>query len=247
MKVLSYICLFFIFIFTVTSELEARSDKFIQRIGFMGLYTGGLDLNTPVTGLSGMGAMLETRFRLYDRLTFSFYAGYSYLHVNQPDPIEWWEWDYWEIYYRNYLSVWTGEGIYTYEIDPQQRVELYPVLLTLNYEFPELLRRLSGSVSIGGGYFVFENRLFTNERWWKEFPNIDYVYEYSFSNHAPSKNGSLFGFVAGMNLTYRVSNILGINLSTNYNHIISSIRKDDFQIFPYTSSVNFVTGIVLFY
>lgn len=247
MKVLSYIIIVLTTGFSVAPALNAQNDKIIDQIRFSGVYTGGLDLNDRVTSLNGLGAGFEARFRLYDKFTFSLHAGYSYLHVEQPDPIEWWGWDYWEIYYRTYLDVWTGEGIYGYEIEPMQRVELYPVLLTVNYALPNLTDRLSWSLSVGGGVFVFENRLFTNEYWWKEFPDIDYIYEYNFSNNAPSKHGTLYGIVTGINATYRLWNVLGINFNTNYNHLISSMREHDFAVFPYGSSFNISTGIVLFY
>lgn len=233
--------------FFVSEPGHAQDGKLIEQIRLSGAYTGGMKLNDPVTGANGLGFRIEGRFALYRNLSMSLHAGYSYLHIRQPDPITWWEWDYWEIYYSTYLEVWTQEGIYGYEISPQQRVELFPISVTFNYALPRLADRLAWSLSLGGGVFIFENRLFTNEYWWKEFPAIDFVYEYRFTNHAPSKHGAVYGIVTGLDLTYRISRVFGITVSTHYNHLISSIRKNDFELFPYGSSLNVSTGMIFYY
>ncbi len=196
----------------------------------------------------GLGGGIGVSFNLFDNFNLGVQVGYNLYSVSQDSALEQWKWDFWEYRYKgNVKNDTASDPNLSSRIDVAQKMDAIPVVITLNYKF-SLLDELDVRPTVGGGFLYFSRRLYLEENWKKVYPAYNnYTFEYSYRNFAPNKTGYPFLITAGLNINYKLSELIALAGDFQYNSIIKTEGKNGYDDLPFNNSFSFKLGITFLY
>ncbi len=213
----------------VTSEFLGKSNKI------------------DVYRAEGYGGGAEFSFHIYDKFYINLTGGYTHYTIQQDSALLQWNWRFWDARYRNRVKAdLAADTNLTATITPVQTMDIIPVMLTFNYKF-EPVKNLFITPYAGGGILFYTRSLFINEYWKKYFAQVDYSFSYSFHNFADDKKGNPAAINGGVDLTYKLSEIIRISSKFSFLHVIKTDGSMGYNDFPFYNAINFNLGITFMY
>jgi len=210
-------------------------------------YSVGLSKRLEITKADAVGGSVKAKFMIWDNLSIGLNAGYKLYSLSEPDVLNSWSWNFWsERYYNKIVSDLKADPNLSVEISGIQKMDILPVGIDLNYDFV-LFDDLLITPSIGGGVYFFTRRMFAQESWSKNFPSAGYVFHYSFRNFAPSKKGNPAYISSGLNIEYKVFQVMNIYSAFNFTYMIPVEGKMGFDVFPFSDELIIKLGISINY
>jgi len=194
--------------------------------------------NQQLNSVNGAGAGATIRFSLGQKWNFLFTSGYFNLKVNQNNPIDYWNWEFWNRFYGNYIRDLQRDSNYVAQLSYRQHLHLIPFIVQLEFSQP-IGERFTVQVAFGGGIFYFKRVLTVHEKWTKYFPEKDYRFTYAFDNHANPHSGTIPACNLALQTNYRLRANLNLNAGVQWGYFFKTGTK---QFFPFRQLVQFQLG-----
>ena len=200
-----------------------------------------------ITNADAVGGGVKVKFAVWDNFNLGIIGGYKLYSVNEPDVLNTWGWQFWtDRYYNKIVSDLAADPNLSVEIGAVQKMDLIPLVIFAEYDL-EITDRFFVTPSIGSGIYFYTRRMYATENWRKYFPGADYTFDYSFRNFAPAKKGNPAFINSGLDLEYRLFEIMSIYSSINYNYIIQTEGSMGYDAFPFENEISLKLGIVIKY
>jgi hypothetical protein len=200
-----------------------------------------------ITNADAVGGGVKVKFTVWDNFNLGFIGGYKLYSLNEPDVLNNWGWQFWtDRYYSKIVSDLAADANLSVEIGAVQKMDVIPFVIFAEYDF-EITDRFFVIPSIGSGIYFYTRRMYATENWRKYFPGADYTFDYSFRNFAPAKKGNPAFINSGLDLEYRLFEIMSIYSSINYNYIIQTEGSMGYDAFPFENEISLKLGIVIKY
>jgi len=255
--------------------ISAQIKISLESVTAFGNYMQMLKKDSAITSATGPGGGLEIRFHLNDMFSVSIAGNYSVINIDQDNPIDKWNWEYWIRYYRNWIIQLMGgdslylngvliptrnisaatltsgtllgkDSIYKAEIVPRQYINLLPVILMVNVSYPAA-EFLKLYASIGGGLYIFGRNLYLDEKWWKRFPSVNYTFQYGFKDYANEKTGTLLGVMGAIGGRIALTGSFAFSVAVEYHYILPTENRAGYYDFPLNHIINVRGGITFVY
>lgn len=240
------------------SSLDAQ----INAVAFSGLAVGSFQTKDDwkIKKVNGYGGNIEVRFTVKERLKLTGSFGYQRCTINQDEFALFAEynWKYWKRYYGdindpNFIKStrWVQsvlkDSSYSATFNPVQNMDMFPILLKLEYELP-VNEDLQLRPSIGGGIVFYQKNLYIEETWKKSFPQLDnYVYSYSFRNMDEKVVGNPLMVAAGLDVDYLIYDGIQLSGALNYALIINTKQSNGYEHFPVKDLFSGKLGLTFLY
>lgn len=206
--------------------LEPAEAQFRSAAVF-GQYSAPVTKRLGVTDASAWGGGLELRVDVTESIGISLTGLYEYWWIEQPDAIDQWNWDFWIQRYRGIVQAnLASDPNLSATLTPEVVMESIPVYLSASFEF-EALSDLRVRPYAGAGITFYTKKLYLHETWNKYFPDTDYTLTYDYLNFAPSKEGSPFMGVAGLEVSYRPVSMFEFSGAVHYMQFLGEERGYD--------------------
>lgn len=200
-----------------------------------------------ITNADAVGGGIKVKFNLIENINIGFIGGYKLYSLNEPDVLNTWGWQFWtDRYYNKIVSDLAADPNLSAEISAVQKMDLIPAIVFVEYDF-NLFDKLYLTPSAGGGVYFYTRRMYAVENWSKYFPDADYTFYYSFRNFAPSKKGNPAFVFTGLDIEYRLFEIMNVYSAVNFNYIIPSEGSMGYDAFPFENEFCIKLGIVIKY
>jgi hypothetical protein len=200
-----------------------------------------------VTEATSWGGGLELQYDITSSVAVSLTGLYEYWWITQPDAINQWNWDFWIQRYQGIVqSNLASDPNLSATLTPDVVMEAIPVYLTASFRF-EPLANVQLRPYAGAGIYFYTKKLYLLETWSKYFPDEDYTLTYDYRNFAPPKTGKPFLAVAGLELSYRLSEMLEIDGGVRYLYVVGSGGSRGYDEIPMENSLSVTLGIGVLY
>jgi hypothetical protein len=200
-----------------------------------------------ITNADAVGGGVKVKFTVWDNFNLGFIGGYKLYSLNEPDVLNNWGWQFWtDRYYSKIVSDLAADANLSVEIGAVQKMDVIPFVIFAEYDF-EITDRFFVIPSIGSGIYFYTRRMYATENWSKYFPAADHTFNYSFRNFAPAKKGNPAFINSGLDLEYRLFEIMSIYSSINYNYIIPTEGSMGYDAFPFEKEISLKLGIAIKY
>ncbi|HSL88875.1 MAG TPA: hypothetical protein VK870_06220 [Ignavibacteriaceae bacterium] len=200
-----------------------------------------------ITNADAVGGGVKVKFTVWDNFNLSFIGGYKLYSLNEPDVLNNWGWQFWtDRYYNKIVSDLAADANLSVEIGAVQKMDVIPFVIFAEYDI-EITDKFFVTPSVGSGIYFYTRRMYAVENWGKQFPAADYTFYYSFRNFAPAKKGNPAFVNSGIDLEYRLFEIMSIYTSINYNYIIPTEGSMGYDAFPFENEVSLKLGIAIKY
>lgn len=197
--------------------------------------------------INGFGSGASIRFRMNKFLAMGIECAYNNLKIDQDDAVEQWNWKFWEKFYGAYIhDLQKSDSNYVAVLKPFQRISIIPVHLAVVARFPNKTF-FTPELNMAVGVYFYKRNLWLSEQWQKNFPDLNYTYEYGFNNYAEVHRGRVYGARVGLGGYIALSKYIKLNLMGKYHHIIQIGREENYDDFPMDSFIEFSTGVSFFY
>ncbi|MGE5621313.1 MAG: hypothetical protein ACM3U0_01935 [archaeon] len=241
-----------------SSSLIGQVNSVTFSAGYSGTFSKRSDLQ--ISSLKGMGGDIEVRFDVYGQFRLSVTGGYTVFSVEQNmyAMFSEWNWRYWKRYFGDindpnfsrstqWVQSILKDSSYSASFNPVQKMDVFPVFLTGSLEF-----NASDDVAIrpylGAGVLFYSKRLYVEESWKKVFAGLDnYVYGYSYRNMSENVTGNPYAALAGMDIKYKVSDVLSLGLSARYAYVVKTKGKYGYDNFPVKDIYSAQLGLTFSY
>ncbi|MCK6613509.1 MAG: hypothetical protein L6Q47_04680 [Ignavibacteriaceae bacterium] len=215
----------------------------VTSISFYSDYSAGLSKRIKVTEADAVGGGLILKYNVMDWFSLNLTAGYTLYSVSQDSALQKWNWDFWEIRYRNRVAADLAENPGSAaSLVPVQKMDILPVLLSFSREF-ELTDNLKISPEIGGGVYFYTRRMYLAESWQRRFDSYGLTYEYSYRNFATNKYGNPAVIFAGAGVRYIFTEGFSLEGSVKYQQILKTEGSMGYNEFIFENALS--TGLAL--
>lgn len=219
----------------------------VQSISFYTDYSTALSKRLSVNKADGVGGGLTLRFKVADMFVVSLTGGYTLYSVSQDSALQKWNWDFWEIRYKNRVAADLAENPGSKaSLVPVQKMDLLPVLIGIGKEF-NLSESFAVYAEAGGGLYFYTRRMYLAEEWQRRFDSYGLTYEYAYRNFATDKYGNpavVFGNVTGR---YTLSEGFALEAKVKYSHILNINDKMGYNAFIFENDFGFAVSAVFNY
>ncbi len=227
--------------------LPGKADaQILREIQITGGYSQdmGMEADKLLKRIKGPAAGAVIHLNLTDYLSVSLEGSYADLTIDQDDPVEQWNWPFWQRFYRNYVrNLVNSDPNYSVVLTPMQNMYMIPVVVAVNGFLP-VNDWISPFISLGGGMVFYERNLRLNEAWTKYFPEIDNYFNYEYDNHAGSKKGQAWLARIAVGAEFHIWESFGLSTDLAYTHYF--LQQHD-TFFPLRSDLSVRAGIVFYY
>lgn len=227
----------------VSMLMAGAAQAQVTSISFFSDYSSGLSKRIKVTEADAVGGGLILKYNVMDWFTLNLTAGYTLYSVSQDSALQKWNWDFWEIRYKNRVAADLNENPGSAaSIVPVQKMDILPVLISFSKEF-ELTEDLKISPEIGGGVYFYTRRMYLAESWQRKFDSYGLTYEYSYRNFATNKYGNPVVIFAGTGLRYVISEGFSLEGSVKYHQVLKTEGSMGYNEFIFENALS--TGLAL--
>lgn len=188
--------------------------------------------------VNGLGGGAVIRFSLNTRWNILLEGGYFNLNIEQNDPIAYWNWEFWNRFYGNYIRDLQRDSNYVAQLSYRQQLHLIPALIQMEFT-QKLGKRFSIQAAVGGGLFYFKRVLTVHEKWSKYFPEKDYRFSYAFDNHANPHSGTLPASSLSLQASYGLKPDLCVTAGFQWHYFF---KTEDRKYFPFRQMLQFQIG-----
>lgn len=225
--------------FILTGALQAQ----VKSISFFSDYSASLSKRISVSEADAVGGGLTLKYNVSDWFSFNLTAGYTLYSISQDSALQKWNWDFWEIRYRNRVAADLAENPGSAaSIVPVQKMDILPVLISFSREF-ELMEGLKISPEVGGGVYFYTRRMYLAESWQRKFDSYGLTYEYSYRNFATNKYGNPIVLFAGAGLRYIITEGFSLEGSVKYHQVMKTEGSMGYNEFIFENALS--TGLAL--
>lgn len=238
----NFILLILIILFSADSYSQLHS------INLFTDYSVGVTKRLSVTEADALGGGVGVYFKVFDYLTVGVVGSFKMFSINQDSALTQWDWYFWDVRYRGSVQADLADSALALSatFNPIQKMDFLPIMLTFKSSF-NLFENFSASPVIGGGIVFYTRRLYLEEDWTRKFDAIDYTFSYKYRNFADDKTGNPFFIMGGLNITYRLGEVVSISTDFNYNHIIKTEGKFGYDQLPFSDSYSIKLGLNFLY
>jgi hypothetical protein len=237
----------FNFIVVLFCLISSTSYAQLEQIKVFTDYSFAGSKNLATYKADALGGSIATNFHIYENLFINIQLGYALYSIGQDSALTQWKWDFWEQRYKGNVRADTAsDKNLTARIDVIQKMDVIPFVITFNYKF-SFSEDFDIRPSVGGGFMYYSRRLFLEEHWKKVYTSYNYTYEYSYRNFAPNKTGNPLLFTAGLNMNYKIAEILALSGDFYYTHFLKTIGKFGFDDLPFNDSFTIKLGLTFLY
>ncbi len=235
----------------------------VSSVDFSGAVSGSFRKNTDwkIESVKGYGGDVSVKFNLYQNFKLSIRAGYRVFSIKQDANALFAEynWKYWQRYYGNIndpnfknATQWVqtllkGDSTYSATFNPVQDMDVFPVGITLSYEFSPVAH-LSVRPYIGSEMLFYQKRLYIDETWKKKFSQLDnYVYSYSFRDMDQYVIGNPIAGQLGIDAEYQVHDLVKLTAGFDYSVTYGPSAGAGYAHFPMRDMFSAKLGVMLLY
>ncbi len=236
------------FIFSSLLILLLSSNGFSQlkSIKIFGDYSFANQKRILVNKIDAVGGGVGIYLKIYDNFSIGIIGCYQLFSLQQDSALEKWRWDYYEYRWKGNIRADLLDSNYQASIRPVQKMDVIPIMLSINYSF-DVLNNIVISPFVGGGVIFYTRRLMLEEYWTRKYPQADYTFSYNYQNFAPTKSGNPFFLIAGTGIEYQFSEIASLAFDFSYTSMMKTAGKYGFEEFPFSNSFNFKFGLSFLY
>lgn len=236
-------------IITIAAFLFLTDSSYsqVQSISFYSDYSTALSKRLSVNKASSVGGGLTLRFDVSGLFVISLTGGYSLYSVSQDSALQKWNWDFWEIRYRNRVAADLAENPGSKaSIVPVQKMDLMPVLLGFGKEF-SISESFSVYPEIGAGIYFYTRRMYLAEEWQRRFDSYGITYEYSYRNFASDKFGNPAVIFGNLSARYTLSEGFALEGKIKYAQVMNLNDKMGYNAFVFENDFGFGVSVVFNY
>lgn len=199
--------------------VEAHAQVSPHRLDVSGSYIFAGSMHDGVTNSSGPGIAVALDFRPARFLGIAFGVQLHRMGIDQDQPIDRWDWGYWELEWQNQSDILLRSPDYSAEQIPVQNVTMISggIMPSIGFGSGRIEARLAAGPSIT----YFARSLYLDEHWSRYYPEADHTFEMSFRNYAEDKTGYEMGIDARISADYRISSLLGISTGVQYRRLLN--------------------------
>lgn len=234
------------FLFFVFILFNKTNFSQLQSVNIFGDYSSVLSKRISVTQASSLGGGIEVRFKLSENFSLGLIGSYQLFNIEQDDELNKWNWEFWNLRYKGITQSDLTDTNLRAVFTSVQKMDLFPFLISLNYNYA-LAEKFIISSAVGGGILFYTKKLYLDEYWEKKFNQIGYMFSYSYHNFAPDKNGNPIALMLGLNLSYEIFNNFRIASIFNFLQVIKTNGKLGYDEFPFNNSMSFKIGLTFIY
>lgn len=227
----------------LTSSLLSQELRSVQ---FFSDYSMPNVKRLQVNKIDAVGGGIKISFKLDEDSDLDFNFGYQLYSIQQDSALARWNWDFWEIRYKNRIAADLIErpGL-AVSLNPIQKMDLYPVYLTLTHNV-RLFEGFKVTPKLGGGVMFYTRRMYLVEDWQRRFDST-FTFEYSYRNFATNKIGNPFFVTFGLALDYRAGDYIELSAGSEFRHIFRTPNKFGFDQFVFNDALSVKLGITFLY
>jgi hypothetical protein len=235
----------------------------VQSVNFVGAYSTTFNTNSDwkVESVKGYGGDVQVKVNLHGNWKLGISAGYRVFSVKQDNFALFAEynWKYWQRYYGNIndpnfknATQWVqtllkGDSTYSASFEPVQDMDVFPVAVSISYEFSPL-KNLVVRPYLGTAILFYQKRLYINETWSKKFADLDnYVYSYSFRDMDKYVVGNPLAGQAGCEAEYQLNDLVKLTAGVEYYALYGKKFGAGYSDFPMRDMFSAQLGIMLLY
>ena len=219
----------------------------VHSVAFYGSYAYATSTRLDVDYARAWGGGVRLRLGIADPVQLGITGGYEQYAIQQPDELNRWNWKFWDERYEGIVrDNLASDTTLRASFDTVQTMELFPVLLTVEVvlaPFGDLTIR----PSVGAGFLFYTKKLYLEETWSRSYSQIDYTFQYSYRNFANTKSGNPLAAVAGLEVSYRLGDLLSLDAGAYYRGVIATPGSLGYDELPYTSALSLTLGFSLMY
>lgn len=207
-------------------------------------YSQPITKRLGVTDASAWGGGLELRYDITESVGINFTGLYEYWWIEQPDALDQWNWDFWIQRYKGIVqATLASDPNLSATLTPEVVMESIPVYVSASFEF-EAAEDLRIRPYAGAGVYFYRKKMYLHETWGKYFPDANYTLTYDYLNFAPPKEGKPFLGVGGVEVSYRLMDMLEIAGAVHYMQILGTGRGYDEMPMENALSIRLGLGFV---
>ncbi|NUN10582.1 MAG: hypothetical protein HUU54_15510 [Ignavibacteriaceae bacterium] len=232
-----------LFVLFITASLLAQEVRSVQ---FFSDYSMPNVKRLNVNKIDAVGGGLKISFKIDEDSDLDFNFGYQLFSIQQDSALARWNWDFWEIRYKNRIASDLIErpGL-AVSLNPIQKMDVYPVYLTLSHRV-KITDGLKIIPKIGGGLMFYTRRMYLEEEWQKRFDST-FTFEYSYRNFATNKIGNPIFVTMGLTIDYSIGDYIDISAGSEFRHIFRTPGKFGFDQFVFNDALSVKLGITFLY
>lgn len=219
----------------------------VHSVAFYGSYSFATSSRLDVDYARAWGGGVRLRVGIIDPVQIGITGGYEQYAIEQPNELNLWNWKFWNERYagivRDNLA---SDTTLRASFDTVQTMEVIPVLLTVEVMLSPL-EDLVVRPSLGAGFLFYTKKLYLEETWSRSYAQIGYTFQYSYRNFANNKSGNPLAVVGGLEVSYRVTELLSVDAGAHYRGVVATPGSLGYDEFPYAGALSFALGISLIY
>jgi len=244
---------------------EDRTRKFISKIVLAGICLlisvplGAWELASIITGIAvGHGMQYESELQsvkgLGAKIQAEWLIGREWYLTLSSDHLKYnladdqahlnWGWDYWLKIYGYTVYTLGQDPVYDVNLEPHQIIKVKPVTIGLRKTL-FAKRRLHPVFGLEAGAVWYERKMWLEENWSKNFPAIDYTFEYDFRNYANARSGWVNTMTLSAELQADVSKSFGLSAGVEWRKYFQD--WDNSGYFPMNSSLQAFLELQILY
>lgn len=219
----------------------------VLSVGAHGTYDVVLSARFGVESADAFGGMAQLRFGAGEYVVLSVFGGYQEYAIEQPNELPLWGWRFWDERYagivRDNLS---ADTTLRASFDTVQTMSVIPVGVVVGTDLVPV-EDFTVRPYVGAAVYFYTRKLYVEETWSKYYAQIGYQFAYSYRNFANSKSGNPLVLLAGVELSYRVTEIVAIDAGVRYNSVVATPGAMGYDQFPFRSSLGLNLGLSFLY
>jgi hypothetical protein len=151
---------------------------------------------------TGPSAAARAHAPIYRGLGVSARFGLDRLRVHQHEPIQRWDWAYWEVLWATWSEIYRSNPNMEGDFRPVQNANL--VSAAIGPSFTLGAGRFDATLWAAPSLTYYTRTLYNEETWSRYYPSIEHTFSYTIRNYAPDKTGTVLGAEAGLNARYQL-------------------------------------------
>jgi hypothetical protein len=227
--------------------VASASPAQVHSLQAVGTWSRGVTVVPGFTSATAFGGGAAVRFDLGSNLVLSVAGGYEYYDLDQDSALQRWNWKFWNDRYAGIVRAnLAADSSLRATLEPVQTMETLPLTVTIGYAFRPL-DELTIRPSLGAGVVFYTRSLYLHETWQKAFSDPLYTFEYDYRNFANDKKGNPLVWLAEVQASWQVSEIIAIDLGTKFTGTVRTPGSLGFDEFPLLNTLTIAAGISILY
>jgi hypothetical protein len=219
----------------------------VHSVALYGSYSFATLTRLDVDNAHAWGAGVRLRIGVAGPVQAGITGGYEQYAIEQENELNLWNWKFWNERYAGIVKDnLASDSTLHASFDTVQTMEVIPVLLTVEAMLSPV-EDLVIRPSVGAGLLFYTRKLYLGETWSRSYNQIDYTFQYSYRNFANNKTGNPLAVVAGLELSYTLTDLVSLDAGAHYRMVVATPGSLGFDEFPYEGALSFALGLSILY